>query len=55
MVPDDAMVERISQGPPLADLREHARRLGMKTLRADGMEKVKSGTTTLDEVFRVTA
>jgi type II secretory ATPase GspE/PulE/Tfp pilus assembly ATPase PilB-like protein len=55
MVPDDAMIERISQGAPLAELREHARRLGMKTLRMDGMEKVKSGITTLDEVHRVTA
>jgi type IV pilus assembly protein PilB len=55
MVPDDAMIERISQGAPLTELREHAKRLGMKTLRADGMEKVKSGITTLDEVYRVTA
>jgi type IV pilus assembly protein PilB len=55
MVPDDAMIERISAGAPLTELREHARRLGMKTLRMDGMEKVKSGITTLDEVYRVTA
>jgi type IV pilus assembly protein PilB len=55
LVPDDAMIERISTGAPLAELREHAKRLAMKTLRTDGMEKVKSGITTLDEVFRVTA
>ncbi len=55
LVPDDQMVERISQGAPLNELREHAKRLGMKPLRADGVEKVKAGVTTLDEVYRVTA
>jgi type IV pilus assembly protein PilB len=55
LVPDDAMTERISAGVPLAELRDHAKRLGMKALRADGIEKVKSGITTLDEVYRVTA
>jgi type II secretory ATPase GspE/PulE/Tfp pilus assembly ATPase PilB-like protein len=55
LVPDDQMVERISQGAPLNELREHAKRLGMKALRADGVEKVKAGVTTLDEVYRVTA
>jgi type II secretory ATPase GspE/PulE/Tfp pilus assembly ATPase PilB-like protein len=28
---------------------------GMRTLRMDGMEKVKAGITTLEEVHRVTA
>jgi type II secretory ATPase GspE/PulE/Tfp pilus assembly ATPase PilB-like protein len=55
LVPDDQLVERISQGAPLNELREHAKRLGMKSLRADGIEKVKAGVTTLDEVYRVTA
>jgi type IV pilus assembly protein PilB len=55
LAPDDVMIERVSAGAPLAELREHAKRLGMKTLRADGIEKVKSGITTLDEVYRVTA
>jgi type IV pilus assembly protein PilB len=55
LVPDDEMIERISQGCALTELREHAKRLGMKTLLADGIEKVKSGITTLDEVYRVTA
>jgi type II secretory ATPase GspE/PulE/Tfp pilus assembly ATPase PilB-like protein len=27
----------------------------MKTLRADGIDKVKAGITTLEEVYRVTA
>ncbi len=35
-------------------IREAARREGMKTLRESGIESAKSGMTTLDEVFRVT-
>ena len=52
---DDALAERITQGAPLAELRDFARSLGAKTLRADGIEKVKAGITTLEEVYRVTA
>jgi type IV pilus assembly protein PilB len=37
-----------------AQLRAYAISKGMKPLREDGMEKVKSGITTQDEVFRVT-
>jgi type IV pilus assembly protein PilB len=36
------------------DLRARARELGMRTLREDGLRKVVAGTTTLEEVFRVT-
>jgi general secretion pathway protein E len=35
-------------------LREHARAQGMQTLREDGMRWVLSGTTSLEEVVRVT-
>jgi type IV pilus assembly protein PilB len=55
LVPDDQMIERISQGATLNEVREMARRVGMKILRQDGMEKVKAGITTLEEVYRVTA
>jgi type IV pilus assembly protein PilB len=54
-VPDDVMFERISQGASLNELRELARKGGMVTLRTDGIEKVKAGITTLEEVYRVTA
>ncbi|HVT88422.1 MAG TPA: ATPase, T2SS/T4P/T4SS family [Tepidisphaeraceae bacterium] len=54
-IPDDAMFEKISQGAALYDLKEMASKQGMTTLRADGIEKVKAGITTLDEVYRVTA
>ncbi len=55
LTPDDAMIERMSQGATQNDLRDLARKSGMKTLRADGIEKVKAGMTTLDEILRVTA
>ena len=55
LVPDDAMIELISQGGTLNDLRAVAKKLGMITLRGDGMEKVKAGITTLEEIYRVTA
>jgi type IV pilus assembly protein PilB len=54
-VPDDMMFERISQGATLNELRQMARDGGMTTLRADGIEKVKAGITTLEEIYRVTA
>jgi general secretion pathway protein E/type IV pilus assembly protein PilB len=37
-----------------AELRQRARELGMRTLREDGLRKVISGTTTMEEVLRVT-
>ncbi len=55
LVPDDEMIELISQGRTLNDLRDHAKKQGMTTLRGDGMEKVKAGITTLEEIYRVTA
>lgn len=55
LIPDDAMIDLISQGATLNQVRDLAVRQEMKTLRADGIEKVKSGITTLEEVYRVTA
>lgn len=52
---EDRLNERISQGAALNEIRELARELGLKTLRCDGVEKVKGGITTLEEVYRVTA
>ena len=43
--------ERVSS----TEIRKLARQTGMKTLREDGMLKVLSGMTTLEEVMRVTA
>jgi type II secretory ATPase GspE/PulE/Tfp pilus assembly ATPase PilB-like protein len=54
LIPDDTLSDRLSHGVPLSELRTLARHAGMKSLRADGIEKARSGLTTLDEVFRVT-
>ncbi len=54
-VPDDSMYELIANGASLNGLREMAHAAGMATLRQDGLEKVKAGVTTLEEVYRVTA
>ena len=53
LVPDESLAERIAQGVPPAELREAARQAGWKPLRADGMEKVKAGITSLSELCRV--
>jgi type IV pilus assembly protein PilB len=55
LVPEDLLIEKISQGARLNEIRDLAREKGMKLLRSDGMEKVKAGITTMDEVYRVTA
>jgi len=55
LAPDDAMIDRINQAAPLNELRDLAKKCGCKPLRVDGIEKVKSGITTLEEVFRATA
>jgi type IV pilus assembly protein PilB len=55
LIPDEQMSERISQGAMLNEIRDMAVKNGMKALRCDGMEKVRAGITTLEEVYRVTA
>jgi len=42
------------KGADEGEIRAQARRGGMKTLLEDGIEKIRMGITTLDEVFRVT-
>jgi type IV pilus assembly protein PilB len=54
-VPDDEAQDKISSGASLNELRDLAKNFGMKPLRVDGVEKVKAGITTLEEVYRVTA
>jgi general secretion pathway protein E/type IV pilus assembly protein PilB len=45
------VVSRVNAGV----IRHEAMKAGMLTLRQDGWRKVLNGTTTLDEVGRVTA
>ncbi len=54
-VPDDQCVELINNGATLNGLRTMATKIGMATLREDGIDKVKAGITTLEEIYRVTA
>jgi len=52
-VPNDDIRQMISDGITLQELRHVAFSSDMTTLYKDGMEKVKSGLTTVEEVFRV--
>jgi type IV pilus assembly protein PilB len=53
------MSERIKEmavaQQPEAEIATAAREEGMCTLREDGVEKIRSGQTSLEEVLRVTA
>ncbi len=51
--PDDDMLDMITQGATLKQLRTAAAEKGMVPLHVDGFEKVKAGITTIDEVLRV--
>ncbi|MEL7499554.1 MAG: ATPase, T2SS/T4P/T4SS family [Planctomycetota bacterium] len=53
MVIDDKIRELVQSHSNASVIREMARQHGMKLLREDGIEKVKQGLTTLDEVVRV--
>jgi type II secretory ATPase GspE/PulE/Tfp pilus assembly ATPase PilB-like protein len=53
VVIDHELQDRINSGAPTRELRAYAARKGIRTLLHDGIEKVKSGLTTLDEVMRV--
>ena len=55
LCPDDNLIDRISQGCTLNEIREIGKALGMKPLRQDGVDKVRAGITTLEEVYRATA
>jgi type II secretory ATPase GspE/PulE/Tfp pilus assembly ATPase PilB-like protein/ActR/RegA family two-component response regulator len=52
-VVDDAIRDLVGRRAPEHELREAARRAGMRTLLEDGMRKAAAGLTTLDEVVRV--
>ena len=52
-VPDDNILEMITQGVTLKALRKAAVDNGMAPLHIDGLEKVKAGITTIDEILRV--
>ncbi|MCP4177434.1 MAG: type II secretion system ATPase GspE [bacterium] len=49
----DEIQEMIFKGESSFKIKEEARKLGMRTLREDGIRKVLAGITTVDEVLRV--
>ena len=51
---DDSIQRLIFDHSPATVLRVRAREMGMRTLREDGLLKVASGMTTLEEVLRAT-
>ncbi|MBB6430037.1 GspE/PulE family protein [Algisphaera agarilytica] len=56
MIPDDECLDLISRGAGLQELRRHVEAgNGYTTLRQDGLEKVRAGLTTLEELFKATA
>lgn len=55
LVADDDMKKFILTSPSIVDLKEKAVSKGMVPMRLDGVLKVIEGTTTLEEIERVTA
>jgi general secretion pathway protein E len=55
LVVSDALREAVSDRRPTADLRRILRQEGMSSLRDDGLRRVLAGSTTPEEVLRVTA
>jgi len=51
---DDTIQRMIFDHQPAMQLRVRAREMGMRTLREDGLLKVVSGMTTIEEVLRAT-
>ena len=52
---DDEVREKVKQRADTPEVEALARRQGMETLVEDGLDKVRRGVTTLEEVVRVTA
>lgn len=50
----DELRELVLEGASANEVKKTAIRLGMNTLRRSGMNKVKEGTTSIEEVLRVT-
>ncbi len=55
LIIDDTIREMIIKGCPSNEIKDYARKHGMKTLRENGLEKFIQGDTTLEEVLRMTA
>jgi type IV pilus assembly protein PilB len=51
---DEELKEQIMVGASTSELRQKAREKGMLSLRQSGIEKIKAGSTSIDEVLRET-
>lgn len=51
---DDALAKKINARATVDEIKEHAIKNGMVTIIQDGIIKAKQGTTTIEEVLRVT-
>jgi type IV pilus assembly protein PilB len=51
---DDELREQIMVGASTSELRQKAKEKGMLSLRQSGIEKIKAGATSIDEVLRET-
>ncbi len=54
MAIDEELREQVMVGASTAELRQKAKERGMLTLRMSGIEKVKMGQTSIDEILRET-
>jgi type IV pilus assembly protein PilB len=54
MLIKDNVKEAILQGASALELRELGRKNGMQTLREAGLQKIREGMTTVEEILRVT-
>ena len=50
----EAIKQLVVSRRPVHEIRDAARRAGMRTLREDGCTKALTGITTIEEVLRVT-
>ena len=55
MTMKDEIKELILNGGSTADIKREAEKVGMKSLRASGLIRIKEGVTTIEEVLRVTS
>ncbi len=53
-VPDDESLDAISRGATLQELRRLTKAAGFISLRQDGLEKVRAGLTTVEELLNAT-
>ena len=55
LIVDEPLRQLIVRKADLGEIREAARRSGMRTLMESGIDKVRAGITTLNEIYRVHA